>query len=330
MPGHKILIADRDPLWTDKLKKIFEDNGYQVSLAQDGREALKKASEDQSDLILLEAGLSGVEQLRAGKDTPVIFMVGTDKPKEREEALQSGASDTISRDAGIERAVFTARAGLKINKIERALKEAESAYRVIFENSAVAITVADEEGLITLWNKFTEDMLGRNKEQLLLQNVSSLYPAEEWERIRRENIRQKGMQHHFETRMFKGDGKCIDVDISISVLKDAGGKISGSIGVIRDISERKLAEEVMRRAKEAAESANRTKGAFLHKLSQEVVKPMDTIIRMLDAALSTELSPKQKEALNKAKESADSLKIILDDIYLVFKELKEEKFFKVD
>lgn len=203
-------------------------------------------------------------------------------------------------------------------------------YRTIFDNSAVAITVADEEGLIVLWNKFAETMLGMTSGELLRKPVSSLYPAQEWERIRRENIRQKGMQHHFETRMLIKDNKLIDVDISISVLRDAAGKITGSIGVIRDIGERKAIEEIMRKAKEAAEAASRTKGAFLYKLSQEVVKPMETITQAFDWSLKTRLDDKQKSVLADAKEAADKLKVILDDIYLVFKELKEEKFLKVD
>jgi PAS domain S-box-containing protein len=51
------------------------------------------------------------------------------------------------------------------------------------------------------------------------------------------------MQHHLETRMLKKTGETIDVDISLTVLKDSEGHMTGSIGVIRNITEHKVAEK---------------------------------------------------------------------------------------
>ena len=57
------------------------------------------------------------------------------------------------------------------------------------------------------------------------------------------SIRRKGMEHHLETKMIRGDGAIIDVDISLSVVHDSEGKATGSIGVVQDITERKRVEE---------------------------------------------------------------------------------------
>jgi PAS domain S-box-containing protein len=116
---------------------------------------------------------------------------------------------------------------------------AEEKYRTIFENSAVGITVANEQGRLVSWNEFTEHLLDMAKDDLYLRPVKSLYPVGEWERIRSCDIRQKGMQHHFETRMVQKDGRLIDIDISLSALKNSKGRTIGSIGVITDITERK-------------------------------------------------------------------------------------------
>jgi len=59
---------------------------------------------------------------------------------------------------------------------------AEEKYRMIFENSAVAITMVDEQERLISWNKFTEDLLGMDGEDLYLKPVQSFYPAEEWEK----------------------------------------------------------------------------------------------------------------------------------------------------
>ncbi len=127
-------------------------------------------------------------------------------------------------------------------KAEEELKTSEQRYRTIFDNSAVSIMLTDENENIVSWNKYTEKMLGLKEEDLLNKHVKSIYPEEEWLKIRAKNVRKKGVQHHLETRMIKKDGSLIDVDISVTVLKDAEGKPKGSIGVIRDISDRKKAE----------------------------------------------------------------------------------------
>ncbi len=133
---------------------------------------------------------------------------------------------------------------------EEKLKESEEKYRSIFENSAVAIMLTDKNEKIISWNNYAEKMLDMKKEDLEFKPVKSLYPEEEWEKIRSQDIRKKGMQHHLETKMYKKDGRLLDVNISISVFKDKKGKITGSVGIIKDISEQKKAEIKLRESEE--------------------------------------------------------------------------------
>lgn len=138
----------------------------------------------------------------------------------------------------------------RLKETERELKTSEERYRTIFENSAVAITLTDENERIISWNKCTEDLLGVGKEDLYLKPVESLYPLDEWQKIRAENIRKKGLQHHLETRMVKKNNELINVDLSLSVLKNHEGKVIGSIGVTRDITERKQIERALEKSEE--------------------------------------------------------------------------------
>jgi len=128
-------------------------------------------------------------------------------------------------------------------KAEEQLQTAEERYRTIFENSAVAITMADENERIVLWNKFAEDVLGMSASDLNMRPVSSLYPDEEWAKIRAQNVRQKGMQNHIETKMIKKNQEIVDVSLSVSVLKGPDGNVTGSIAVISDIGEFKRLQE---------------------------------------------------------------------------------------
>ncbi|HTL47095.1 MAG TPA: PAS domain S-box protein [Verrucomicrobiae bacterium] len=196
---------------------------------------------------------------------------------------------------------------------ERQLRQSEERFRSVFENSAVAITVADEKERIISWNKPTELLLGMSEGDLYRKPVCALYPEEEWRRIRSYDLRKKGTQHHLETQMLKKNGQPIDVEVSISVLKDPDGAVTGSIGVIRDITERKRAE-MERRAKEAAESATRAKSDFLASMSHEIRTPMNGILGMIELLSGMDITPEQSEYVSAAKSSAESLLTIINDI----------------
>ena len=133
---------------------------------------------------------------------------------------------------------------------EQTLKESEERYKTIFDNSAVAIMLTDENERIISWNKYTEKLFDMPEDELLDTPVKSIYPSEEWSKIRSENIRQKGMKHFLETKIYIKDHKLIDVDVSLSVIKDHEGKIIGSIGIIRDITQRKKAEKELKNSNE--------------------------------------------------------------------------------
>jgi PAS domain S-box-containing protein len=123
-------------------------------------------------------------------------------------------------------------------------------YRIIFENSAVAIMLTDENERIVHWNKYTEDLLDMSQDDLLMVPVKNLYPPEEWKKIRSENIRQKGIQHHLETKMIRKNKDLIDVSLSLSVIKDPIGNVIGSIGIVKDNTRTKQMEKVLKNSED--------------------------------------------------------------------------------
>jgi signal transduction histidine kinase/ligand-binding sensor domain-containing protein/ActR/RegA family two-component response regulator len=81
-----------------------------------------------------------------------------------------------------------------------------------------------------------------------------------------------------------------------------------------EVSERRRAEEALRRAKDEADLANRAKGQFLANMSHEIRTPMNGIIGMTSLALSTALTSEQREYLDMVEHSADALLHIIEDI----------------
>ena len=140
-------------------------------------------------------------------------------------------------------------------EMEKKLRESEERYRTIFENSPAAIMLTDPQERLISWNVYTETLLGMTYDELYLRPISSFYPAEEWQRIRAEKVREKGVKHNIETKMIRKDGVIIDVNLSLSVLRNQEGDVTGAIGIVEDITEKKQMEREIRLKEKALESS---------------------------------------------------------------------------
>ena len=89
---------------------------------------------------------------------------------------------------------------------------------------------------------------------------------------------------------------------------------TGLVAVFEDVTERRAAEQEMRRARELAEEAARTKTDFLANMSHELRTPLNAILGMSYLALKTELTPRQQDYMAKIQHAGQHLIDVIDDI----------------
>ena len=137
-------------------------------------------------------------------------------------------------------------------QMERLLRESEEKYRTVVENMHDVLYRTDNEGIITLVSPAITRLLGvESVEQVIGKNLARDIYANPEERARiLELIKAKGEVIDLEVNLRRADGQIITVAANSHIYRDAEGQPAGIEGVIRDITERKKAEEELRSALE--------------------------------------------------------------------------------
>ena len=175
-----------------------------------------------------------------------------------DDVRQSGDFELLRQDQPP--LIFNIAAKRQINKREchavvmdiTARKEAElaaSRLAAIVEFSDDAIIGKNLDSIITSWNKGAETIFGYSAEEIVGTSIMRLIPFERRneEALILDKIKSGNSVQHFETQRLTKTGKLIHVSVTASPIKDSMGGIRGVSKTVRDISERKQVEDILRR-----------------------------------------------------------------------------------
>jgi len=215
---------------------------------------------------------------------------------------------------------------------EEEAKELQRRLADILEFMPDPTMVIDAEGRITAWNRAMEEMTGVPAAEMLGLGDHAyavpfygeprpilidlvMRPPEELDRDKYTHVQRKGNiltgQGHT-THLAGGDRYLVG---SATALYDSAGNIVGAIETVRDVTERNLLEENLRRARDAAEAANRAKSAFLANMSHEIRTPMNAILGFAQLLRdSPALTPELSAHVDVILRSGEHLLNLINDI----------------
>jgi PAS domain S-box-containing protein len=234
------------------------------------------------DLVLCDYHLPGFDGMSALKivradypEIPVVMLTGALSDTEAAALLQAGAKDYVLKDrlarlgAAVQR-VLSVEQGIRARKAaKKALRESLTRYAAVTENANDAIICMRPDGVVDLWNRMAQQMFGYSAEEAIGKPLHELIaPAHYRDRIGPGLDRFTGsgagqiVGKRVELIARRKDGSEFPVELSVSAMNLDGAW--HATGIVRDISERKQAQDALLRLNRTLRALSAGNHALVH------------------------------------------------------------------
>jgi PAS domain S-box-containing protein len=230
--------------------------------------------------------------------------------------------------------------GKTIRRLSRNLENSEDQLRKMIDTALDAVVTVDAGGAIVSWNIQAETIFGWSEQEVIGEPIESIILPSRYRDAHRQELARfresketSLLNRRVELTAVRRDGTEFPAEWSTTAISINGGYVLSSF--IRDITERKQAEEAQRKyraqleleavmrtetlkalegAKNLAESASKAKSEFLAHISHEIRTPMNGILGMTELLRQTQLSSKQEHFVETVYRSGGALLKLLNDV----------------
>ena len=179
------------------------------------------------------------------------------------------------------------------------------------------VVITDAEGLVDWVNPAFERRTGYRLAEVRGRTPGSVLQHDDVDPATVDLMRtavREGRSFSAEVLNHAADGTAYWVFLEVNPLHDQDGSVTGFVAVESDITERRSAEALLRRAKDAAEETAREKSNFLASMSHEIRTPLNAVLGLTDLLLLTDLDSDQREYVRTAHTSGRLLLALVNDI----------------
>ncbi len=281
------------------------------------------------------SGVAALELLKStGLDIPFLIVSGSIGEDVAVEVMKSGASDYLMKDnvkrliPSVRRELREAEARRQRRRAEEALRDSEARKAAIFDAALDAIISIDHSGKITEFNPQAEKTFGQKRDEVIGRQMDELIMAPSLRAQVRESFARclaagdaTLMGKRVELTGVRSDGSQFPMELSLTAIPT---KVQPMFtAYLRDLSEQKRQEEMLRRGRELEEQnlriqeASRLKSEFLANMSHELRTPLNGIIGFSEVLIDGKAGPLnelQREYLNDVLTSGQHLLQLINDV----------------
>lgn len=329
--AHGMAVIRHDNL--DRLTRYPELSGKLANVDAPSAELARQLASGEDSGVFADVGTDGMERMvafRRVKHTPFLLTVAM-APEDFLAEWVREVQHTVALVLGF--LVATLLAAWQLRRSWHRLGDQAQFLNTLIENLPLPFFYKDTNGRYLGCNRAFEQLLGKNRADIIGHTVFDMAPREIAERYQLMDLQlfsTPGRQT-YEWSVMGCDG-ARQVIFHKATFCHADGRVAGLIGAITDVTELKRIQSELQshrdnlenlvvsrtaeleQAKEVAESANRAKSAFLANMSHELRTPMNGIMGMIDLAWRRSEDPVVRDRLVKAGQSSRHLLDLINDI----------------
>ena len=205
-------------------------------------------------------------------------------------------------------------------RVAKRLRESEEGSRMVVEAAGHAFVSINDQGLITGWNRRSEETFGWPRSEALGKSLTDTIIPERYQKAHEDGIQHylgtgEGpvLNQRIELSARHREGREFPIDLSIWPVKTTTGLSFNAF--IDDITERKEAQAEIAAARDDALAASRYKSEFLANMSHEIRTPMNAVLGMTGLLLDdSSLTDEQRDFAETVRSSGEALLVIINDI----------------
>lgn len=308
---YKVLVVEEDTGDQLAFKRLVEQDSlpYDYTIAESVAEVREFLSRDWCEIVIADYMLSdgtAFDLMDATQEIPMVITTGTGDEEIAALTLKKGAYDYLIKDP--------MRNYLKMlpMTVENALQRKWAADRHQMMSHAImsisdSVVITDDDDHIILTNRAFCNTYGYQEDEILGQSIDCLWTDETTDHhCHRTSPQQKVVDGEFISR--RKDGSLLTISLSRSRITDDSGTALACLSIIRDITERKQAEELLRTSKEEVqqyaaylEKRNRELDQFSYVISHDLKAPLRAIAnlaRWIEEDLGADLPKETREHMN--------------------------------
>jgi len=272
----RILVIDDEEIILRRMEKLLALDGYETFAAENGEAGLEIFKKEKPGLVLVDIKMPGMDGIKVlseikkiSPETEVIVITGHGGIDTAIDALRQGAFDYITKPINYDELQIALKRALDKQNLlaenrrlleekvkAEAVKKSEAKFRSVSAVANDAIVIMDDKRCIAYWNKAAQQIFGYTEEEAVGKDLHNLLvPQGHHEAF------AKGFAMFYETGQSPAIGKTIEltalrksgdefpIELSLAAM-NIDDKWNG-VGIVRDISKRKRAEEALRKSEES-------------------------------------------------------------------------------